>query len=700
MANIYGTIYSDNNTFNGFPFIYRRSLRGTNFNDKMYGYGGNDTMYGYSGHDRMYGGTGNDYLDGGFGNDWMYGGYGNDTYIVNSALDKVIEYSFQGVDTVKSAVSYTLGAYLENLTLTGSAYRGNGNSYGNVIKGNNYNNLLYGYGGNDTMYGYGGHDSMYGGLGHDKMYGGTGNDYLSGSFGNDTMYGGLGHDRMYGGSGNDYLDGGFGNDWMYGGYGNDTYVVNSTLDRVIEYSLQGVDTVKSAVSYTLGAYLENLTLTGSAYRGNGNSYSNVIKGNNYNNLLYGYGGNDTMYGYGGHDSMHGGLGHDKMYGGSGNDYLNGGFGNDTMYGGYGNDTYVVNSAFDKVIEYSFQGVDTVQSSISYTLGAYLENLTLIGSAYRGNGNSYSNVIKGNNYNNLLYGYGGNDTMYGYGGHDSMHGGLGHDKMYGGSGNDYLNGGFGNDTMYGGYGNDTYVVNSAFDKVIEYSFQGVDTVQSSISYTLGAYLENLTLTGSAYRGNGNSYSNVIKGNNYNNLLYGYGGNDTMYGYGGKDSMYGGLGHDKMYGGTGNDYLNGGSGNDTLVGGAGSDTLVGGAGNDRLIGVNTAHLRPGKGEIDTLTSGSAFDNDVFVLGANGKVFYDGGPVGSDYAVITDFDKKGFFESSFDKIQLAAGYNYRLGSSANGHDTHIYKDNLFGTDELIGVVKNVQGLHLANSNQFVYS
>ena len=314
--------------------------------------------------------------------------------------------------------------------------------------------------------------------------------------------------------------------------------------------------------------------------------------------------------------------------------------------------------------------------------------------------AFRRSLRGTNFNDNMYGYGGNDTMYGYRGNDTMYGGTGHDTMYGGIGNDYLNGGLGNDTMYGGTGNDTYVVNSAFDRVIEYSSQGVDTVKSSISYTLGAYVENLTLTGSAYRGNGNSYGNVIKGNTFNNLLYGYGGNDTMYGYGGRDRMYGGTGHDYVSGGAGNDTLYGGAGNDTLVGGTGSDTLVGGAGNDRLIGVNTAQVRPGRGEIDTLTSGSVLDNDVFVLGANGKVFYDGGAFGADYAVITDFDKRNIFEVNFDKIQLASGHNYRLGSSANGRDTHIYKDNLFGADELIGVVKNVQGLHLGNANQFVYS
>jgi len=97
-------------------------------------------------------------------------------------------------------------------------------------------------------------------------------------------------------------------------------------------------------------------------------------------------------------------------------------------------------------------------------------------------------------------------------HPELSGTSGNDSLTGTSGNDTLDGGLGADTLVGGAGDDVYVVDNVGDVVTEAASMGTDTVLSSISWTLGANLENLTLTGTAkINGSGNSLNNVIKGN---------------------------------------------------------------------------------------------------------------------------------------------------------------------------------------------
>jgi hypothetical protein len=117
-------------------------LIGTDGDDLLDGRGGDDRLYGKGGNDRLLGGEGNDLLDGMTGADTMFGGAGDDNYRVDNVGDVVSEETVSGVDDggldiVTSTVTYTLGAFVERLTLTGTAaIGGTGNDLGNKIIGN------------------------------------------------------------------------------------------------------------------------------------------------------------------------------------------------------------------------------------------------------------------------------------------------------------------------------------------------------------------------------------------------------------------------------------------------------------------------------------------------------------------------------------------------------------------------------------
>ena len=296
---------------------------------------------------------------------------------------------------------------------------------------------------------------------------------INGSAKADILSGTAGRDVMYGLAGNDTLDGGAGADTLVGGLGNDTYVVDNAGDVVVELVGEGTDTVQASINYTLGDNVENLTLTGTDnLSATGNALNNVIKGN------------------------------------AGDNVLDGGTGADTLVGSTGNDTYVVDNAGDITTEAAGAGTDTVLASLNWTLASNVENLTLTGTAnLNATGNTLANVLTGNAGDNLLDGKAGADTMT------------------------------------GGAGNDAYVVDNAADVVVELAGEGTDTVNASVTTTLSANVENLTLTGtSAINATGNELDNVLTGNSGKNTLTGGAGNDTLDGGAGADSLVGGDGND--------------------------------------------------------------------------------------------------------------------------------------------------------------
>ena len=570
------------------------TLHGNAGADTLYGGADDDQLFGDRDNDSLQGEAGNDRLDGGFGTDAMTGGPGDDTYVVDETADTVVEAVGEGTDTIEAAVTFTLPGNVEGLTLTGTgAINGTGNALNNRITGN---------GGANTLNGGAGDDILEGGAGTDTLVGGTGNDTyvladaadlvtelpgegtdaieaavtaaLPDNVENLTLTGTMASDgsgnalsnALVGNSAANRLDGGEGADTMTGGPGDDTYVVDNVADTAVEALGEGVDTIEASVNYTLPGNVERLTLTGAtALEATGNALDNTLTGNSAPNRL------------------------------------NGGAGADTMVGGANDDIYVVDNAADTVVEAEGEGTDGVESSVSYTLAANVESLTLTGTgALNGTGNALNNRLTGNSGANTLSG---------------------------GAGDDILEGGAGTDTLVGGAGNDIYVVAEASDVVTELAGEGTDTIQSSLTYTLPANVEDLALTGTGpLNGTGNTLNNRLTGTSGANTLNGGGGDDVLDGGAGADTLVGGTGNDTYIVADAGDLVteNGNQGTDTiessvtyaLPGNVERLTLTGaaainGTGNSAsnvLTGNSAANRLNGGSGIDTMAGGAGADTYV--------------------------------------------------------------------------------------------
>jgi Ca2+-binding RTX toxin-like protein len=525
------------------------------------GSSGEDNLAGTGAAEILLGQGGNDTLDGGAGDDTLTGGIGADTFVVGAGTDTITDLG-NGADILSVATGATANATIYAAWVATAATTNSG------VANISTNGLVLSLAAVTT---------------------GTAGYNLANTGAATTLTGsGLA----------DMLTGGIGKDTMVGGLGNDTYLVDSTTDVITELLNGGTDTVISSVTQTtLAANVEILVLNGALnLNATGNALANLLNGN------------------------------------AGNNKLDGSTGADTMLGGAGNDTYVVDNAGDMVYESTTAtsgidagGTDTVQSSVSYALGRFVEKLTLTGvSAINATGNTLANTLVGNGAANTLNGGAGNDTLDGGAGDDSLTGGLGADTFVFGAGTDTVtdlgngadnlsvaSGATANATIYAAWAATAATTNSGVASIstnsLAVSLAAVTT--GSAGYSITNTGTSTTLTGSALA-------------------------DTLSGGVGKDTLVGGLGNDTYMvasttylitellnsgtdtvissvtqtslaanvenltltgmaaiNGTGNTHANlltGNTGNNTLDGSTGADTMLGGAGNDTYVVDNAGDM----------------------------------------------------------------------------------------------------------------
>ncbi|HDX0838830.1 TPA: hypothetical protein RNS87_003271 [Stenotrophomonas maltophilia] len=787
-------------------------LRGGDGDDFLFGDEGSNTLYGGDGNDTLDARNGAALMDGGAGEDNLSGSDGDDTYLFQrgNQVDWVRYGTHDGTDTLRlgpgialSDLEFVLGTNMftglslsirikgtddvfniytalgnteasvtssgeidrvefadgsvmladdfyahvvANAIQTGEPEQSRvGTAASEVMIGGDNGEFIYGMGGDDTITGGSAGDNIRAGLGDDVVHGGAGDDMLRGGEGADQLHGGIGDDTLIGGFGDDsfHFNAGDGHDtimdaWPYGspyddldGSGFDRLYLGEgltpadvvvtrngeigltlhfagrsddlvTLDNQLSFGelsggaveeivfadgttwttqdlLARLDTAPTVnrtlapapavagriFSYTLPADLfsDNGSLTWEA-----RNQPEWMQFDATTRTLSGQAPSDWSSTYGVHivatdafgqqavasitivgaaslingtsssEDLTGTWKSDVIYGYEGNDRIDAGGGADFMYGGKGNDSYSVDHASDQVIELAGEGVDSVFSTVTFTLSENVENLTLSGTnAIDATGNSTANTIRGNEKANRIWGLAGADVL---------EGGSGDDYLYGGEGNDELTGGAGRDHLEGGSGNDVYNLGADDDVIVELAGEGIDLVRTSVSgYTLGAHLENLQVSGWG-DGSGNALDNVITGDYGNNRLWGMDGDDVLDGQGGRDGLTGGRGNDTYvvddpgdwivelagegidtvkastdytlsedlenlsflysHGFTGNgnaadNVMTGNSGGNTLNGLGGNDTLDGGEGWDRLVG--------GDGS-DTYLMGSGYGTDTIV------------------------------------------------------------------------------------------
>lgn len=569
-------------------------LRGLDGDDIISADAGDDTVYGDDGDDIITGGFGDDLIYGGAGDDLVYGGFGDDKIVETGGANLL--YGDFGDDVIEATDS------------AGALFGGEGDDQITVDNTANHESVLvFGGGGADWVntYALGDGSTIYGGDGADVL-----RVFNNGGVGQAFLYGGDGDDELVASRDGTVLGGGAGDDLIIafakdleatGGSGVDTFMFDHNTRAVVtDFQVGDAGDVAFLTRYSLWAdpsvdpyaggfirIVQNgadvlIQMDVDGPKGKPDFKTVVVLQNVDGTQLtaHNLGGwtAELLYGVIGDD------GDNTLYSTSHSEMIDGGDGVDTAsYADATNGVTVRLQPGDQVTGHGTDSLSDIQnlegSDFNDVLfgdmrantlwgGAGADVLTAAGGDDTVYGQDGADILGGGDGIDLLDGGADNDridggagmdSLYGGDGDDDLKGGTGADLLSGGDGADRLDGGEGADVLIGGAGNDIYTVDSLLDAVMETEGGsdpgGVDTINSSVSFTLGDYLENLGLSGTAnINGTGNGLANKIVGNIGDNILSGGGGNDVLAG------------------GAGDDVLIGGGGVDQLSGGAGADTFV--------------------------------------------------------------------------------------------------------------------------------
>jgi serralysin len=344
---------------------------------------------GGKGSETLTGTTANDKMTGNGGEDTMVGGRGDDTYIVDSAGDRVVEKTGEGIDQILLWTnSHQMADHVENLVIKLGG--------GATVTGNKLDNVIIG------------------GTGADVINGGAGNDRLTGGGGTDTFV-------------------------VKAGQGSDTITDFTAQDRVqldgtrFAKPSEAVAALRQAGADTLLDLGNGQILTFKGIKTAALSEKQFALSGSVAQLpvpsapapaLPSPAAPKYVPGSWAETAdparwVSGGRGNDTLRGSDANDKMIGNGGEDTLAGGRGDDTYIVDSAGDRVVEKAGEGIDQILLwTDKHQMAEHVENLVIkLGGGAAVTGNGLDNVITGG------------------AGADVIRGGLGADRLSGGGGND-------------------------------------------------------------------------------------------------------------------------------------------------------------------------------------------------------------------------------------------------------------------------